>query len=154
MIGSLFNIPVIETFFGDYRFLSNFYPAEFVWEGICWPTSEHAYQAAKTHVRVEKLAILQLTASQAKGAGRNVTLRPDWEQVKVDVMLEIVYHKFNQNPELKARLIATGDAVLEEGNTWGDRVWGICPPGSGNGRNELGKILMDLREQWKMEQHA
>ncbi len=61
-------------------------------------------------------------------------------------MLELVLLKFTSHPELREKLLATDDMVLEEGNTWGDKVWGICPPGSGIGRNELGKILMDVRE--------
>lgn len=110
--------PPIRTFFGEYRFLSNFWPASFVWQGKLWTTSEHAYQAAKTLDATEQDAILNLpTAVQAKRAGKTVTLRNDWEQVKVAIMTELVYEKFNQNPELKKRLLATGDAVLEEGNS-------------------------------------
>jgi ribA/ribD-fused uncharacterized protein len=142
--------PPIQTFFGEYRFLSNFWPASFVWQGKLWPTSEHAYQAAKTLDPAQQQRILELASpAYAKRAGKLVTMRDDWEQVKIGIMTEIVFEKFNQNPDLKQKLLDTGDAVLEEGNHWKDRFWGICPPGSGQGKNMLGQILMVLRQYWR-----
>lgn len=138
----------VSTFFGQYRFLSNFYPAEFVWDGIVWPTSEHAYQAAKTTNRKARIVISKLTdPADTKHLGAAVRCRDDWDQVKVSVMYDIVKAKFSQNPTLKAKLIETGDAVLEEGNTWKDTFWGICPPDSNIGDNNLGKVLMRIRAE-------
>lgn len=137
----------ILTFFGEYRFLSNFWIAPFEWEGILWLSSEQAYQAAKVLDRAKWLEFAQMTPTQAKHAGKTVERRPDWDQVKVGIMLDIVREKFLQNPDLASKLLDTGDARLEEGNTWGDGVWGICPPGSSRGRNELGKILMQVRQE-------
>lgn len=57
--------------------------------------------------------------------------RPDWEDVKVDIMLGLLRQKF-QHPELGAKLLATGDAYLVEGNTWGDTFWGVF---NGKGQN-------------------
>ena len=71
-------------------------------------------------------------------------LRHDWEKVKFDIMYEICKAKFSQNAELKDKLLATGDEYLEEGNTWGDRIWGTV---NGKGQNNLGKILMRVREE-------
>jgi ribA/ribD-fused uncharacterized protein len=140
----------ILTFFGEYRFLSNFYPAELVWDNIVWSSSEHAYVAAKTNDRKLRLEISKMAGKGVvKKFGQRLPLRPDWEEVKYDIMLEIVRAKFTQNPDLKAKLLATGDAHLEEGNTWNDRTWGVCPPGSGNGKNWLGKILMQVRKELK-----
>lgn len=149
MFNDLFTPPILE-FSGDNRFLSNFFPAPLVWRGKLWPSSEHAYQAAKTlDVEVQERIRALPTAAATKRAGKTIVLRPDWEQVKVEIMLEIVLAKFTQNPELKALLLATGDAPLVEGNWWKDRFWGVCPVGSTNGRNELGKILMDIRESFR-----
>jgi ribA/ribD-fused uncharacterized protein len=139
--------PILE-FFGENRFLSNFYPAELVWDGIIWPSAEHAYQAAKVLDREERLRFSRMrTPSEAKKSGKTLVLRDDWEEVKYDIMLEIVRAKFKQNPDMRARLLATGDAHLEEGNNWHDRTWGVCPPGSNIGLNYLGEILMTVREE-------
>lgn len=73
-------------------------------------------------------------------------MRPDWELVKYDVMYEVCMAKFTQNPDLLSKLLATGDAELIEGNTWGDRVWGVDIH-RGIGENHLGKILMRIRSE-------
>lgn len=135
----------IGEFQGEYRFLSNFWPAPCEFEGLRYPSSEHAYQAAKTLDLAERKRISALpTPSDAKKAGRALTLRLDWETVKFDVMRACVRSKFALNPDLAEKLLATGDALLEEGNTWGDRTWGVV---DGVGENRLGKILMDVRTE-------
>ena len=58
-------------------------------------------------------------------------------------MLSLIRGKF-QWPDLQVKLLATGDAYLEEGNTWGDRIWGTV---DGQGENRLGKILMQVRDE-------
>lgn len=141
-------LPILQ-FKNQYSFLSNFYPVEFVWDNIVWHHSEGAYQAAKTLDCEERLKISKMISPvTAKRAGKRIQLRSDWEEVKVGVMHEIVKAKFNQNPHLKVMLIDTGDADLEEGNTWNDRIWGICPLGSSQGLNYLGEILMSLRDDF------
>lgn len=135
----------IGEFKDQYRFLSNFYIAPLVWNGMAWPHSEAAYQAAKTLDQAKWAEFAKMTPSQAKQAGKVVELRPDWEQVKVRIMLEIVAAKFLQNKDLAEKLRATGDAILEEGNHWRDTTWGICPAYSGKGHNYLGQILMQVR---------
>lgn len=135
---------IIDKFDGEHEFLSNFFIHTIIEDGIEFPTNEHAFQAAKTNDRQEKLKIAQArTPGVAKRAGRKVTLRPDWEEVKIGIMTELVWLKF-QDPGLKQRLLATGDAELVEGNNWNDRFWGVC---EGTGRNELGKILMQIRAE-------
>jgi hypothetical protein len=138
------NEPILE-FSGENHFLSNFERAEFVWDGIVWPTSEHAYQAAKVIDREGRIAISKVgRPGEAKKLGKTFNLRPDWSLLKIDIMYAIVYEKFRQNPHLKAKLLATGDAYLEEGNNWGDVVWGVC---NGVGQNNLGLILMRVRDE-------
>lgn len=63
-------------------------------------------------------------------------------------MYEICMAKFTQNEDLKEKLLATGNDILEEGNTWGDKVWGTV---NGVGENKLGKILMKVREELRNE---
>jgi ribA/ribD-fused uncharacterized protein len=140
--------PKIAEFQGEYRFLSNFWPAPVEFEGLMYPSAEHAYQAAKTMDVNERKRIAALaTPAEAKAAGRALKpplLRADWEEAKFDVMERCVRDKFTRSGDLRAKLLATGDAELEEGNTWGDRVWGVY---QGEGENRLGKILMKVREE-------
>ncbi len=135
----------ILEFKGNYRFLSNFYQCRFVWNNILWHSTEAAYQAAKTTSMQDWLYIRTLHPGDAKRYGRNLKLRSDWENIKHEVMLQIVREKFKQNPGLLKWLKGTGTSELQEGNNWGDHIWGICPPGSGNGENYLGRILMHVR---------
>lgn len=135
----------IDTFTGKYYFLSNFYFCPIEIDGIKYPTVEHAFQAAKTYIVREKKDIAgQRTPAMAKGIGRKVMLRSDWEQVKVQIMTDLVRRKFTENKELRAKLIATGNAELAEGNLWKDTFWGVDLR-TGIGQNCLGRILMKVR---------
>lgn len=135
----------IDEFQGEYRFLSNFYPARVQLNGVYYPTVEHAYQAAKTRDPEErKLVLTQKTPGQAKRAGRKVTIRKDWGSVKITTMEYLVWQKFKNNERLARKLLDTGNAQLIEGNTWRDTFWGVC---NGQGQNKLGKILMEVRSK-------
>ena len=138
------SIQKIDSFRDEYFFLSNFYETDLDYEGIVYHSSEAAFQAQKCADRARREQFADLSPSQSKHRGREVSLRPDWEQVKVRVMKEIVFAKFSQNEELKEKLLATGNAYLEEGNEWGDRIWGTV---DGKGQNLLGGILMQVREE-------
>ncbi len=136
---------VIDSFQGQYRFLSNFWPAEVQFEGLIYPTAEHAYQAAKTPDRAERQRIAALpTPGDAKRAGAALPKRPDWDAKKLAVMELVVRDKFTRNPDLRAKLLATHHAQLIEGNTWNDQFWGVC---NGKGENHLGRILMKVRDE-------
>jgi N-glycosidase YbiA len=137
------SIDVINNFTGQYRFLSNFWPAEVYFDGEEYPSVEYAYQAAKTFDNAERKLIREIsTPGKAKGRGKKISLRPDWEQVKLGIMEDLVYQKFHRHPDLRRALLNTGVAYLEEGNTWGDIVYGVC---NGVGENHLGLILMKVR---------
>jgi ribA/ribD-fused uncharacterized protein len=132
-------------FFGEHRFLSNFHLCKFVWYDIEWKSSEHAYQAIKLKDKDKMLKFSKLsTPTDAKLMGGLITLREDWEEVKYTFMYLIVKAKFGQNPDLADLLLATGDAYLEETNTWHDKTWGVC---NGEGKNWLGEILMTVRNE-------
>lgn len=138
----------ITSFRGNYSFLSNFYPSFVTFEGQRYPAAEDAFQAAKTLDPDERFLFTIMPSPQdAKRAGRQIQLRPDWEDIKLDVMYQIVRSKF-ENPELKSKLLSTDDVYLEEGNHHGDRFWGTV---NGEGRNELGKILMKVRDEIRDE---
>ena len=134
---------MINSFQGDYRFLSNFWPVRVQLDGATYTTVEHAYQAAKTLDDRERNTVRRaLTPGEAKRAGRRVTKRADWEQVKIEVMRVLLQQKFRSD-YLHDKLQATRGHELVEGNTWGDTFWGVC---RGVGENHLGKLLMQIRD--------
>ena len=139
----------INSFRGEYSFLSNFYFCNIWWEGINYPSTEHAYQASKTLDDDQRKVIAQATTpGKAKRLGKKITLRDDWDKVKVLIMRELLLRKF-AIPELKAKLMATGDKELVEVNTWQDTFWGVC---NGQGENWLGKLLMTIRDGIKEQE--
>jgi ribA/ribD-fused uncharacterized protein len=141
----------IDLFLDKYSFLSNFYQCDIFVDGIYYPTVEHAYQAAKTLDPLAKEVIrTRSTPGEAKRCGKKVTLRDDWEEVKLDAMLYFLLLKFSK-PAIRDMLLATGDAELVESNSWGDTFWGVC---NGVGENHLGKLLMIVREQVKYGEWA
>jgi ribA/ribD-fused uncharacterized protein len=133
----------IDRFDGEYHFLSNFYPVSV----FGYPSVENAYQAAKTLNREERLPFRECSPAQAKKLGRRLVLRPDWEDRKLEIMRVLVRKKF-EHPELRQRLLETGNQDLIEGNCWGDRFWGVC---RGEGKNHLGQILMEVRRELRGE---
>jgi ribA/ribD-fused uncharacterized protein len=172
----------IAQFDGEAAFLSNFWPWNgkvyvadhpVTYNGVHYKTAEHAFQSAKTRFPSQKRMIAAaLTPGQAKRYGRRVDLREDWEDVKVSVMRTVLRSKF-EVLALHEKLLATGDRLLIEGNSWGDAFWGAVsmsqmpmtseladvtmwklPPGPNSnlfGENHLGKLLMELREELRAE---
>lgn len=137
----------IDQFKDEFSFLSNFWSCPVDLDGETYSSAEHAYQAAKTLEDHERGAIRSApTAGRAKRLGKSVTLRPGWEDMRLLVMGRIVLQKFRQNPDLRAKLLATCDIELVEGNMWGDRYWGV-DLATGDGENHLGKILMRVRHE-------
>lgn len=137
----------IDSFRGKYAFLSNFSKSPVYLHGgsLYCPTVEHAFQACKTTDMAQRRQIANAqTPGQAKRLGRQVALRVGWDSMRDDVMLELLRQKFAPDSTLADLLLATGDAVLIEGNTWGDRYWGVC---NGKGENRLGELLMQVRDE-------
>lgn len=132
----------IEGFEGEYRFLSNFFIE---------PDGSHVegeFQRAKCGDVREDHLFDNLTPAAAKKLGKQVYLRPDWEDVKTRVMYQLVRQKFLDHPTLAERLLFTGSAFLEETNWWGDTYWGaVKSKGKSAGANMLGHILMFVREE-------
>lgn len=137
---------MIDSFQGEFRFLSNFWLVQVLLDGVPYRSVEHAYMAAKTldpELREQMRSMDR--PGDVKRFARTIQLREDWEDVKLDIMRDLVRQKF-KTPNLKRLLLATGNQQLVEGNTWGDRFWGVC---NGVGENYLGKILMDVRQSIK-----
>ncbi len=133
----------IKGFFKEYRWLSNFHMCPVYYDGLLYPSSENAYQAAKCKNEIDRLKFTDYAPSKAKNEGRKVEMRSDWESVKLKVMYDVNYCKYIQNADLAQQLEDTKEAYLEETNYWGDTFWGKC---IGIGENHLGTILMQIRK--------
>lgn len=141
----------IDSFRGDFGFLSNFYESSIWVDGERWPSVEHAYQAAKsTDESTRKMIREAKTPGIAKRLGKSCQLSADWDSRKVSVMRTLLREKF-KNPLLRSLLLATEDATLVEGNTWNDRFWGVC---RGSGENWLGRLLMEVRAECKADDNS
>jgi ribA/ribD-fused uncharacterized protein len=148
---------MIGPFSGEYRFLSNFWvePAR---GGL---TNEHFFQAEKSFDAEDRAFVMRApSAGAAKKRGRMINLREDWDAVKDTVMLSGLRSKFYSDPELRRKLIDTGDEYLAEVNHWGDTYWGVevhTLPGwetpTYQGKNMLGILLMQVRAELAWTQH-
>lgn len=142
---------IIPEFKGEYSFLSNFYPSSLAYGEFNFRTVEHAFQASKTSDLKEKMKIMRATTpGKAKKLGREIKIREDWEEVKLIIMKELLYKKFLLHKDLRKKLIETEDAILIEGNRWKDTFWGVDLE-TGKGENNLGKLLMEVREIFRKE---
>ncbi len=142
----------IKGFAGEYRWLSNFYDESAIrYNGIMYFSSEAAYQAAKSNDPKIWEKFAGYSASIAKKEGQLIEKRKDWDEVKQEIMYEILCDKFTRNIALQQMLLNTGYRYLEETNWWNDQYWGVY---KGEGQNHLGKILMQIRGELKFHPSA
>ena len=146
---------VINDFRGEYGFLSNFYSSPFEYKGLVYPNSEAAFQAQKCATEEAKIKYTQAkNPLTVKRMGKKEPGLPaNWDEIAYDIMLDILRAKF-ADPALREKLLATGDAYLEEGNHWHDNRWGRCTCErckNKEAKNWLGKILMTIRDEIKEE---
>ena len=134
----------ITRFRNKHYFLSSMYPHKITSNEIEYPSLENAYQAEKTLDMEDRYKIAKMKDPRdAKRYGQTVKLRHEWNDIKLDIMYYLVKIKFS-DPKLKRELIDTEPHELIEENNWGDTFWGTC---GGKGQNNLGKILMRVREE-------
>jgi ribA/ribD-fused uncharacterized protein len=137
---------------GNFEF-SNFLALDepIVFDGIAMGTLEHVYQGLKTTIPAEREAIFKaLTPGKAKRLGDKVTLRADWNEIKVEIMDCLLRIKFKTGNEWRNRLDATKGSDLVEWNWWHDNFWGACECAECEtieGRNVLGRLLMKIRDE-------
>ena len=139
----------IKEFQGEYRWLSNFWPVEIEYKGRFFSNVENAFHSEKSNdEKFKDFCASESDPKIVKKAQREmVELREDWEEVKENIMEDLVRIKF-QNLEMKEKLLNTGDMEIEEGNTWGDTFWGVDLE-TGEGKNRMGKIIMKIRDEVK-----
>ena len=152
----------LAGFFGEYRFLSNFWPAEVELKGLTFKSTEVAYQAAKCRKEKDMNRFIELDSTQSKRLGRHlieygIEFDPKWEERKESLMGYLVMQKFSRHPELRKKLLDTQAKTLTESNSWNDRFWGVAHylNSQGNwisrgGENHLGQILMRTRNILKI----
>lgn len=139
---------MIKEFKNQYFFLSNFYEYPIYYNKLVFCNAEAAFQAQKAMNEKDQYKFINLNASQARKLGKTIQLRKDWEEIKDNVMYEIIKRKFTINKELQQKLLETKEEELIEGNWWHDTYWGVDSK-TGIGQNKLGKILMKVREEVK-----
>jgi ribA/ribD-fused uncharacterized protein len=154
------SIPIkIDSFTGEWDFLSNFFTYPIAYRNMLFKSTEHAYQADKFLDEEQRRVFTldfnpNLTAGQAKRLGLKMKpIREDWEAVKLATMRDVLIEKFTPM-EMRLKLASTVKAELVEGNWWHDTYWGVCD-GSGRhkkcpghdpyGENHLGILLMEVR---------
>lgn len=140
------NFYFINEPYGEFN---NIYPSQFTHDGKVYKSNEHYFQSQKFAGTPKELYVIEApTPDDAfdRGNERTHPLREDWQDVKESVMRAGLTLKFNQNPDLKAKLLATGNRKIVE-HTVNDSYWG--DGGDGSGKNRLGFILMELREKFR-----
>lgn len=132
---------------GPFAYMSNLYPSRVVIDGVIFPTAEHAYQWAKPRDALVREWVRQAPFGRfAAVAGHHLPIydvAPGWKNAKLDRMRAVVRAKFEQNPNLRELLLATGEARIVEGSR--DAFWG--EGWDGGGQNWLGRVLMEVREK-------
>lgn len=140
----------IDAFRGKWTKLGNYSSIVVFYDGHAYQSVEHAYQAQKsTDLGIQKLIRDSATPAVAKKLARSVELRPDWEVIKIGLMLDLLREKFSQEPE-RSILLATEEEGLVEGNWWHDNFWGKCTCATHRGafgKNNLGILLMQVRNE-------
>lgn len=137
-----------EVFFyeQDFYVLSNFSAFNISWKGIIFDTSEQVYHWEKfpdyPQARYEIFAAK--SAHDAFKAARKYDeyKLPYWNDVKVSIMLSILWAKVRQHEYVYKKLMDTGDRQLIE-NSWRDSEWGWGP--NKDGKNLLGEAWMAIR---------
>jgi len=138
-----------------YYSFTNFHPSPIKHEGKIYPTSEHLFQSLKFLRDNPKLAEHIRKFSDNPRDAFNEThryndqVRPDWLQIRNDMMDIAIGHKFRQHKHLRDELLSTGDSELIEDSPY-DAYWGIGKDGTGE--NQLGKALERLRTKLREEE--
>jgi len=131
----------------QYGFFSNFSSYPIFINGEVWKTVEHYFQASKfdsIEIRNKIKSLDSPIKAAIEGRDTKKSIREDWEMVKDEIMLNALYAKFLQHPDLKRELLNTRDRLIIE-DTTNDKYWGNG--GNGSGKNKLGKLLMEVRRK-------
>lgn len=139
---------MITALTGKYRFLANEIACMISYENESYPSVAHAFHAAKTLDLTIRAKIKKATRFyEVRQLGRDANPRPDWKEVRLSIMEDLLRQKFNY-PEFKKVLLSTGNEILINGNSRGETFWGaIRVEHKWVGENNLGKLLTKIREE-------
>lgn len=137
---------MINSFRGEYNWLSNMSTCEILLDGHIFKSVENAYMASKN---LEDRDWFEICLTQppniCKKLSKNIKLRLDWEDVKLGIMYNFLLQKYTKEP-FKSKLLATGNENIQEGNFWNDIFWGVDLKQNPNiGENHLGRLIMYIR---------
>lgn len=145
---------MIDSFKGDFSWLSNFARCKIPYSDVVFPSVENFYQAMKSADSNQITQFLTITAKESKKLGRTIIKRPDWNDIKIGVMRFGLEQKFLSgfNIDMERRLYNTGGVLLVEGNYWHDNFWGNCTCNkcNGIGKNYLGELIMEMRTRLRI----
>ena len=148
---------------GENGWFSNWYPCRFTVDGIVYENTEQYFMAQKARLfgDTKTLALIMQaqTPAECKRLGRQVSPFDSaiWDAESYGVMKTGNRAKFLQTPALLEKLLATGNAALAEASPY-DGIWGIrlsaeearnTAPSAWPGRNLQGKLLTELREEFR-----
>jgi ribA/ribD-fused uncharacterized protein len=140
------NIIMFNSKSTDHSWLSNFYISEMLIDGKKWKTVEHYFQSQKfidSQYQEKIRSALSPSTAKVLGRSRDHEIKADWDSLRLNVMETAVFEKFQQHSELRGKLVATGSTTLQEISRF-DRFWAVGK--NGNGMNNLGRIIMKVRE--------
>lgn len=138
---------------GKYGCFSNFSEYPITINDQVYKTNEHYFQAQKFAITELSYARqIQQASSPAEarrmGRSREYGLRSDWEEVKDSIMRIAVITKFHTHKGIQEILLSTGTEEIIEANPY-DYYWG--EGAKRNGKNMLGRILMEIRDVLRAE---
>jgi ribA/ribD-fused uncharacterized protein len=146
----------VHFFSGAYDALNNWSAHRVVIWGENFQTLEHGYHFRKFRETSPDVAA-EILAAPSPWAAKQIERqhgrkRPaDWEEIKVGVMRELLRAKIKQNQDVSERLLSTGTKKIYESSPW-DKFWGCGEDGKGH--NQMGKLLMEARDQIRAQSQA
>lgn len=153
--------------FAQDGFLSNFYPSKFIVDNNTFNCNEQYFMKKKqelfdsSNIKLAASIMNETNPKNIKKFGRQVNYYNDeiWNKHKIKIMYDGALAKFSQNPELKTKLLATGEKILVEASPY-DRIWGIgfnkddaIKNKEKWGQNLLGQVLMQVRNEFKIKKN-
>jgi len=135
----------------EFYVFSNYSSFAIEWKGKIYPTSEHTYHSEKfvdENIKEQIRNTRSAHDSQKLAEANRDKYRKDWSEVRLEIMKDILRAKVKQHSYVKKKLLESGEKELVE-DSWRDSFWGWGP--NKDGENHLGKLWMEVREEFKKD---